>query len=81
MTDIIFYFGSVVIIAAFIGLLIIKFKDEDNIDLNRHKWIIILYIILLVGAIVTWRVAYLLIISNTQEMINYNENIQRVING
>jgi len=81
MTDVIFYFGSVIIIAAFAGLLVVKFKDEDNIDLNRHKWIIILYIVLLVGAIITWRIMYLLLISHTQEMINYNQNIQRAING
>jgi len=81
MTDIIFYFGTFVITAAFAGLLVVKFKDEDNIDLNRHKWIIILYIVLLVGAIITWRIMYLLLISHTQEMINYNQNIQRAING
>jgi len=81
MTDIIFYFGSVVIISGFIALLIKKFKDEDNIDLKAHKWIILLYILLLIGAIVTWRVVYLLLVSNTQEIIKYNQNIQRVING
>ncbi|WP_041361663.1 hypothetical protein [Nautilia profundicola] len=81
MTNIIFYFGSVIIIFAFIGLLILKFKDEDNIDLNKHKWIIILYILLLISAIITWRIIYLLLISSTQEIINYNQNIQRVING
>ena len=81
MTDIIFYFGSIVIIFAFIGLVVKKFKDEDNIDLNEHKWIILLYIVLLVFAIITWRVIYLFLISSTQEMINYNQNIQRIING
>ena len=81
MSDIIFYFGSIVIIFAFIGLVTKKFKDEDNIDLNEHKWIILLYIVLLVFAIITWRVIYLLLISNIQEMINYNQNIQSVING
>ena len=68
MSDIIFYFGSIVIIFAFIGLV-------------AKKWIILLYIVLLVFAIITWRVIYLFLISSTQEMINYNQNIQRVING
>ena len=81
MTDIIFYFGAVVIIFAFIGFVTVKFRNEDNIDLNRHKWIILLYIILLVVSIITWRIVYLLLISSTQEMINYNINIQRAING
>jgi NADH:ubiquinone oxidoreductase subunit 6 (subunit J) len=81
MTDIIFYFGAIIIIAAFIGVLIKKFKNEDNIDLSEHKWIILLYILLLVFAIITWRVVYLFLISSTQEMINYNQNIQRALNG
>ena len=81
MTDIIFYFGTVIIILAFIGIVTVRFKDEDNIDLNRHKWIIMLYIVLLVAAIITWRIAYLLLISSTQEMIDYNLNIQRAIDG
>ena len=68
MSDIIFYFGSIVIIFAFIGLV-------------AKKWIILLYIVLLVFAIITWRVIYLFLISSTQEMINYNQNIQRIING
>jgi NADH:ubiquinone oxidoreductase subunit 6 (subunit J) len=81
MTDIIFYFGAIVIIATFIGFLVKKFKDENNIDLSRHKWIILLYILLLIGAIVTWRIVYLIIISSTREILNHNETIQRVING
>jgi len=81
MTDIIFYFGTVIIILAFIGIVTVRFKDEDNIDLNRHKWIIMLYIVLLVAAIITWRITYLLLISSTQEMIDYNLNIQRAIDG
>jgi len=81
MTDIIFYFGELVIILAFTGLVTVKFKNEDNIDLSRHKWIILLYIILMVGAIITWRIMYLLIISSTQGMIEYNLKIQRVLNG
>jgi len=81
MTDIIFYFGAVIIIAAFVGLLIIKFKDENSIDLNRHKWIILLYVVLLIVAIIIWRIVYLLIISNTNEIINHNRQIESFING
>ncbi len=81
MTDLIFYFGSILIIFAFVGLVSVKFKDEDNIDLSKHKWIIFLYIILLVTGIITWRIIYLLLISSTDEMINYNQNIQSIING
>lgn len=81
MNDAIFYFGAVIITAAFVGMLIIKFKDEDNIDLNKHKWIILLYIILLICSIITWHFITMFFVSNTKGIINYNQNIQRVING
>ena len=81
MNDIIFYFGSIIIIGIFIWFLFIKFKNEDEINLKEHFWIIILYILLIVTAIITWRVIYLIIISNSQKIINYNNLIQRVNNG
>ncbi|WP_456480110.1 hypothetical protein [Nautilia sp.] len=81
MTDIIFYFGTAVIIFAFTGLVTVKFKDEESINLNEQKWIILIYIILLITAITAWRIIYLLIISSTGEMIEYNKNIQSVIDG
>ena len=81
MIEIIFYFGNTVIIILFIGLLNKKFKEEDHIDLQEHKWIIFLYMFLLIFAIITWRIVYLFSISNTQEIINYNINLQKAING
>ena len=81
MNDIIFYFGTVIIIGIFIWFLFIKFKNEDEINLKEHFWIIILYILLIVAAIITWRIIYLIIISNSQKIINYNNLIQRVNNG
>ena len=81
MTDIIFYFGTFIIIAAFIGLVSIKFKNEDNIDLSKHKWIIILYIILLVLAIFTWGIMYKMLNSNTNKIIEHNQQIESYING
>jgi len=81
VNDIIFYFGSIIIIGIFIWFLFIKFKNEDEINLKEHFWIIILYILLIVTAIITWRVIYLIIISNSQKIINYNNLIQRVNNG
>ena len=81
MSDIIFYFGSIVIISFFIYLSYIKFKDFPEIDLKEHKWIIFIYILLLVMAIIMWRIVYLLINANLFHMIEYNEMIQRVNNG
>ncbi len=81
MSDVIFYFGSIVIILFFIYLSYIKFKDYPEIDLKKHKWIIFIYIILLVMAIIVWRMIYLLIKVNFFNVIEYNTIIQRVNNG
>ena len=80
-SDILFYIGSVLIIALFVFLLIGRFKDIDEIDLKEHKWIIAIYIVLLLGALTAWRKLYLIIILNTLDINRYNEIIERVING
>ena len=80
MTDIIFYFGVVVIVGLYIHLVIQRFKEEGNIDLKDNFWIIIAYITLVVLSIIAWRVIYLLLISSTNLMINYNANIENLIN-
>ena len=81
MIDIIFYFGSIIIIGIYIYLVIQRFKEEGKIDLKEHFWIIVIYIILIVISIIAWRVIYLLLISSTNLMINYNTNIENLING
>ncbi len=81
MNDIIFYFGSLILISIFIYLAYIKFKDFPEIDLKEHKWIILLYIFLLVFAIIVWRIIYLVIKVNLFEITKYNQIIQRVTNG
>jgi NADH:ubiquinone oxidoreductase subunit 6 (subunit J) len=81
VNDIIFYFGDIVIIAFFVLLVIKRFKEDDEIDLEKHKWIIITYIILLVMAIITWRVIDLLIQSGIKEILNHNKIIEEFSNG
>jgi len=81
VNDVIFYFGSIIIILAFVWLVFIRFREDDEIDLKKHLWLIVLYIILLTTAIIAWRVIYLIIVFNFQKLINYNNLIQRVNNG
>ena len=81
MSDIIFYFGSTIIVSFFIFLSIIKFKDYKEIDLREHKWIIITYILLLVLAIIAWRVIFLIIEVNFYQSLKYEINIEDIING
>lgn len=81
MIDIVFYFGAFIIIGLYIYLVIQRFKEEDEIDLKEHFWIIVVYIILIVVSIVAWRIIYLLLISSTHLMIKYNSSIENIING
>jgi hypothetical protein len=65
----IFYFGVFIIIGIFVWLFILRFKEDDDIDLKDHLWIIILYLVLMILAIFTWRIIYLLIISNYEKFL------------
>jgi NADH:ubiquinone oxidoreductase subunit 6 (subunit J) len=81
VNDVIFYFGAIIIIIFFIGLAVKRFKEDDKIDLNKHKWIIITYIFLLVMAIITWRILNLMIESKMTQITNYNKTIEEFSNG
>ena len=81
MNDIIYQFGNILIIALFSYLAYIKFKDFNEIDLREHKWIIFIYILLLVLTIIVWRIIYLIIETNFSEAIQYNNTIKSVENG
>ena len=78
--EVIFYFGSFVVILSFVWIVIIHFKDS-NIKLKEHWWLIILYIILLIAAIIVWRILFLFIVSNMQNMQLYNYQIESFKNG
>ena len=80
MNDMIFYFGAFLIIAFFVLVIITRFKDND-IDLKEHFWIILLYIVIMVLAIIAWRVIELLLTSNISNIKNYNSLIEEFNNG
>ncbi|GAX87127.1 conserved hypothetical protein [Lebetimonas natsushimae] len=81
MNNVIFYFGAVIIIVFFIGLAVKRFKEDDEIDLKKHKWIIIIYIILLIMAIIAWRVLDLMVELKITQITNYNKTIEEFSNG
>ena len=86
---IIFYLGTLIIILIFISFVYSVIKNdetiaEDRFNLNEHKKFIILSIILLIGAIIAWRILFLTIFygsvsfeNNTQQILQ----IQNTING
>jgi NADH:ubiquinone oxidoreductase subunit 6 (subunit J) len=80
VSDTIFYFGSVVIIVFFVGLLVKKFKEDDEIDLEKHKCIIVTYIILMVMAILSWRILNLMIEEQMLQLSNYNKAMEIINN-
>ncbi len=80
MSDLIFYFGALLIIAFFIYVIINRFKDND-INLKEHLWIILIYILIMVLAIIAWRVIQLLLTSNISHINNYNTLIEKMSNG
>jgi len=81
VNNVIFYFGSIVIIVFFVGLAVKRFKEDDSIDLNKHKWIILIYIVLLVMAIIAWRILDLMIESKMLQITKYNKTIENFNNG
>jgi len=80
VSNLIFYFGTLLIIAFFLYVIIDRFKDND-INLKEHFWIILIYISIMVLAIIAWRIIQLLLTSNISHINNYNILIQKTING
>lgn len=76
MNNIVFYFGSIIIIVFFTGLAIKRFKEDDEIDLKKHKWIVAIYIILLVIAIISWRILDLMVEAKMMQINKYNKTIE-----
>jgi len=65
----------------YICIVMKRFQNDDNIDLDEHKWIIIVYILLLVFSIITWRVLSLMIESKIKQINNYNQKIEELEYG
>jgi len=80
-SKIILYFGDIVIVAWIIYLVIERFKDEDSINLNEHKWIIITYILIMIASLFTWKIIYELLTSAASTNLKYNKLIQSMFNG
>ncbi|WP_456471229.1 hypothetical protein [Caminibacter sp.] len=81
MDDIIFFFGSLIIIAAFIWIVYLKFKDVEVIDFKEHKWYIIISTTLMLLAIYMWRVMYLIMINNFNNAMSTQKILETLSNG
>ena len=81
MDDIIFFFGSLIITAAFIWIVYLKFKDVEVIDFKEHKWYIIISTTLMLLAIYMWRVMYLIMINNFNNAMSTQKILETLSNG
>ena len=81
MNNVLYTFGNILIISLFVYFIYAEFKDYEEINFYEHKWIILMYIVLLIIAIILWRIIYLIIKDNLSSIIEYNQLIKRVKNG
>ena len=56
--DIVYYFGVFALIGAVIAIMVEKFREHERIDLDNHITMIVIYLILLVFAIILWRLVF-----------------------
>ncbi len=52
--ELIFWIGVFIIIFFYVGFLAMRFRYE-NFDFGQHKFLVLLYMVLMVGTIVVWR--------------------------
>jgi len=79
--EIVYYFGIIILITGVISIMYFRFKEYDEIDLKNHIVIIVIYIVLLVLAIILWRILFDML-HGIADMINIDNSIyKRVING
>ena len=79
--EVIFYLGSVIVIGIFIYFVWVRFKEQEQIDLKEHKWIITLYIAMLVLFIIIWRVMFLYFETFTEKTIKQQQTYEKILNG
>jgi len=79
--ELVYYFGVIILTSGVILIMIQKFRYYDSIDIKNHIIMITIYIILLVFAIILWRLFYDLLFGIT-DILNIDNSIyKRVING
>ena len=79
--ELIFYLGSIIVVGIFVYFVWARFKEQEQIDLKKHKWIITLYIAMLVLFIITWRIIFLYFESFTEQTLKQQQIYEKMING
>ena len=56
--DIVYYLGVLGLMSAVIAIMVEKFREYEEIDLDNHITMIVIYLVLLVFAIILWRLVF-----------------------
>jgi len=78
--DIVYYFGVIALTFAVIMIMIQKFVEYEEIDLNEHFMMIVIYIILLIFAIILWKLFFDFLFG-FEDILNPNIDYKSILNG
>ena len=77
--EIVYYFGVVILTTGVIAIMYFRFREYDEINLENHIFIIIIYILLLIFAIIVWRILFDML-HGIADIININNSIYKKVN-
>ena len=79
--DLIYYLGVFGLMSAVVAIMVNKFREYDEIDLDDHITMIIIYLILLVLSIILWRLVFNFFFG-IADILNHQElNYESFLNG
>jgi uncharacterized protein HemY len=79
--EIVYYLGVIGLISAVVAIMIQKFREYEEIDLDEHITMITIYLILLVFAIILWRIIFNFFYGITDILNHNNFNYENIIKG
>ncbi len=79
--DIVYYMGVLILTSGVIAIMYFRFREYDEIDIKKHIVMITIYIVLLVLAIILWRLLFDML-NGIEDKINIdNSKYERILNG
>ena len=79
--DIVYYMGVLILTSGVIAIMYFRFREYDEIDIKEHIVIITIYIVLLVLAIILWRLLFDML-NGIEDKLNIdNSKYERMLNG
>lgn len=79
--DIVYYMGVLILTSGAIAIMYFKFREYDEIDIKDHIVMITIYIVLLVFAIILWRLLFDML-NGIEDKLNIdNSKYERMLNG